>query len=160
MGYKEKQPLDYNAAKEKALRLLEFRAHSEYELRQKLLHALAKPEDIDAIMEFLHEYSLIDDRIYAQRLAADLSNLKKFGTYRIRAELMRHGIEREVCDEVISELDTDEQQMLLPLMERKLGGDFDKKSRDRAFRYFAGRGYSFDDIKSAFDAVRAQSEEE
>ena len=157
---REKKPLDYAAAKEKALRLLEFRSHSEYELRTKLLHAGAEAGDIDRIMEFLREYSLIDDRIYARRLASDLSNLKKFGSYRIKSELMRRGISNVICEEVISELDCDETQMLLPLMEKKLGGDFDRKSRDRAFRYFASRGYSFDDIKHAFDEIVSQSENE
>ena len=157
---KETKPLDYAAAKEKALRLLEFRSHSEYELRTKLLRAGANAEDIDGIMEFLREYSLIDDKIYAQRLASDLSKLKKFGGYRIKSELMRRGISSEICEEVISGLDCDEAQMLLPLMEKKLGGDFDKKSRDRAFRYFAARGYSFDDIKHAFEEILAQSENE
>lgn len=157
---KETKPLDYVAAKEKALRLLEFRSHSEHELRTKLLHAGANAGDIDRIMEFLHEYSLIDDRIYAQRLAADLSNLKKYGSYRIKSELLRRGISSEICEEVISGLDCDEAQMLLPLMEKKLGGDFDRKSRDRAFRYFASHGYSFDDIKHAFEEIAAQSEYE
>lgn len=36
---KEKEPLDFAGAKEKALRLLEFRAHSEAELAQKLRRA-------------------------------------------------------------------------------------------------------------------------
>ena len=157
---KEIKPLDYAAAKEKALRLLEFRSHSEYEMRTKLLHAGAKAEDIDGIMDFLREYSLVNDRIYAQRLAADLSKLKKFGGYRIKSELMRRGISNEICEEVISGLDCDEAQMLLPLMKKKLGGEFDRKSRDRAFRYFAARGYSFDDIKHAFDEIAMQSEYE
>lgn len=151
--------LDFSQAKEKALRLLEFRSHSEFELRTKLLRAGAESSDIDKIIDFLNEYSLIDDRKYAERLAADLSNLKKFGSYRIRSELMRRGIDRRICDDVIAELDADEEEMLLPLMEKKLGGDFERKSRDRAFRYFAARGYSFDDIKRAFSEIAAQSEE-
>lgn len=157
---KQTETLDFAAAKEKALRLLEFRSHSEQELRIKLRRAGAMDEDIDRILDFLREYSLVNDRLYAERLAADLSHLKKYGGYRIKAELLRRGISGEICDEVIASLDCDEAQMLLPLMEKKLGGDFDRKSRDRAFRYFASRGYSFDDIKHAFEQISAQSEYE
>ncbi len=130
-----------------------FRAHSEFELVQKLRHAGAGNDEIEMIKEFLNEYKLIDDRVYAERLAADLSNIKKFGKHRILAELAKRGIAREISYEVIEELETDEGEQLLPLMQKKLSGDFDRKSRDRAFRYFAARGYSFDDIKRAFDEI-------
>lgn len=155
---KKKTPLtDYDAVKERALRLLAFRAHSEYELRDKLAHDGASGEDIDSVIDFLYEYKLIDDSIYAARLAADLSNIKKYGRYRIVAELSRKGIPREIIAEVTDEMDTDEEEQLLPLMEKKLAGDFDQKSRDRAFRYFAARGYSFDDIKSAYNKLKGES---
>lgn len=104
----------------------------------------------------MHEYHLTDDRIYASRLANDLSNIKKFGKHRIKAELSRRGIKREIIYEVLDEIETDEGEQILPLMEKKLGGDFDRKSRDRAFRYFAARGYSFDDIKRAFDKISSE----
>lgn len=152
---KKKVPLDnFDAVKERTLRLLAFRAHSEYELRDKLTHDGASEELIDAVIEFLYEYKLIDDRIYAERLANDLSNIKKYGRYRIIAELSRKGISREIISEVTDAMETDDEEQLLPLMERKLGGDFDQKSRDRAFRYFAARGYSFDDIKAAFNRLK------
>lgn len=146
----------YDKVKEKALRLLEFRSHSEYELKDKLKHLGASEEDIEKTFDFLHEYHLTDDRIYATRLANDLSNIKKFGKHRIKAELLRRGIERDIISEVLDELETDEGEQLLPLMEKKLGGDFDRKNRDKAFRYFASRGYSFDDIKRAFDELSSE----
>lgn len=150
----------YEAAKEKALRLLEFRAHSEWELRRKLADAGAAQEDIERVADFVREYHLVDDEAYAERLAADLANLKKFGKHRISAELSRRGIDREIIDNVLCGLETDEREALLPLMKKKLGGDFDRKSRDRAFRYFAARGYSFDDMKSTFEQARDESEDE
>ncbi|MEE0944247.1 MAG: regulatory protein RecX [Clostridia bacterium] len=138
------------------MRLLEFRSHSEFELKEKLKHFGAKIEDIEQTLEFLHEYHLTDDRIYAAKLANDLSNIKKFGKHRIKAELVRRGISREIIYEVLDEIETDESEQLLPLMEKKLGGVFDRKSKDRAFRYFAARGYSFDDIKRAFDEISSE----
>ncbi len=152
---KEKAPLTtYNAVKDRALRLLSFRAHSEYELRDKLMHDGASEDDINAVIDFLYEYKFLDDRIYAARLAADLSHIKKYGKYRIIAELTRKGIPREIISETAETLETDEEEQLLPLMERKLAGDFEQKSRDRAFRYFASRGYGFDDIKAAFNRIK------
>ncbi len=156
---KDDTPLDFHKAKDKALKLLAFRAHSEYEIKDKLRHANTPDEIIEGVLDFLREYNLVDDRTYAERLAKDLANVKRYAKHRIMAELSRKGIARDIAYDVLSELETDELEMLLPQMEKKLGGDFSQKSRDRAFRYFAARGYSFDDIKSAFDSVKNDCEE-
>lgn len=69
---REKKELTFDEAKDKALRLLEFRSHSERELSDKLKRAGAKEEDIDEILEFCRNYSFLDDRKYAIAKAKDL----------------------------------------------------------------------------------------
>ena len=68
-------------------------------------------------------------------------------------ELLNRGISREYAEAAISELSDDEEDMLLPLVERKLGGNFEKKNIDRAIRYFIYRGYDFDDIKRCIEKI-------
>lgn len=152
---KEKKELTPEAAKEKALRLLEYRSHSEKELCRKLITAGAKPEDLPPIMDFLKEYGFLDDGEYAKRLAKDLQHLKKFGKRRISQELKQRGIRGEDLEAALSELDDEEEDALLPLLEQKLKGDFDKKNVDRAIRYFLYRGYGFDDIKVCIDKLKS-----
>ena len=84
---REKKELTFDEAKDKALRLLEFRSHSERELSDKLKRAGAKEEDIDEILEFCRNYGFLDDRKYAIAKAKDLKNLKKYGKRRIKSEL-------------------------------------------------------------------------
>lgn len=156
--HRKNKPMDYQATKDKALRLLTFRAHSEFELRQKLKMAGSQTDDIEKVMEFLTEYKLIDDESYARHIANDYANIKKFGKKRIYSELINKGIDRELCDLVLLELDIDEEEMLIPQMRKKLNGDFEQKSRDRAFRYFVTRGFGFDDIKHAFETVKNEEE--
>ena len=72
---REKKELTFDEAKDKALRLLEFRSHSERELSDKLKRAGAKEEDIDEILEFCRNYGFLDDRKYAIAKAKDLKNL-------------------------------------------------------------------------------------
>ncbi len=149
----EKQ-LTKEQTKEKALRLLEFRSHSEYELRQKLTRAGALKEDIDSAAEFLTEYGFLDDLKYASAKARELANLKKFGRMRIRQDLKMRGIKPEYIDEALEELEFDERDTLMPLMEKKLKGDFEKKSIERAIRYFAAKGYKYDDIKGCIEELK------
>lgn len=154
---REKKELTKSEAKEKALRLLTFRSHSEKELHDKLLKAGAKEEDLPPIFEFLKEYSFINDSEYAKKLARDLQNLNKYGTRRIREELKMRGISGEDIENAVAELTADESETILPLIKRKLAGDFEKKSIDRAIRYFLYRGYDFDDIKSAISKIKDEA---
>lgn len=157
---REKKELNKAQAKEKALRLLEFRSHSEKELWDKLLRAGAKAEDLPEIFDFLREYSFINDAEYAKKLARDLQNLNKYGIRRIRDELKSRGIQGENLENAMLELSDEEEDQLLPLMERKLSGNFDKKNIDRAIRYFVYRGYGYDDIKSSIEKIRGEALEE
>ncbi|MBR3791863.1 MAG: regulatory protein RecX [Clostridia bacterium] len=145
--------MDYSATKEKALRLLEFRNHSKGELKKKLTIAGANSEDIDRVIEFLEEYSLINDRDYAKRLALDLQNLKKYGIRRIRLELASKGISPEYIEEAVEELPEPDIDEFIAMVEKRLKGDFERKNKDRVIRYFLNKGYSLDMIKNAISDI-------
>ena len=102
---RNQKPLDtYEKVKEKALRLLEFRSHSEFELTQKLRHQGAKDEHIEDTLDFCRRYGFVNDKAYAQRKAADLINLKKYGLRRVKSELKAKGISNIIIDEVMMNL--------------------------------------------------------
>ncbi len=151
---KKKPLLTYEAVKEKALRLLEFRSHSEFELKNKLRMAGAVDEHIDEVMEFCRQYGFVNDESYATHKANDLINLKKFGTRRVRNELKAKGISDYIIDNVMESLDKDnEKDTLIPLVSKKLRGDFSDKNKDKCLRYFIYRGYDLYDIKNAIALV-------
>lgn len=155
-----KKELTKNEAKEKALRLLAFRAHSEKELSDKLMLAGAKREDLPYVLDFVKEYGFVNDAEYAVHLAKDLQNLKKYGQKRIYQELKKRGIAGEYIENALSELCTEDADMLLPLVRRKLCGNFEQKNIDRAIRYFTYRGYGFDDIKMCIEKIKTERVEE
>lgn len=155
-----KKELTAKETKEKALRCLEYRSHSEKELCEKLKRAGAKEEDIPPVMDFLKEYGFLNDADYAKHLARDMKNLKKYGKHRIIAELKHKGIISEYISDAIEELDEDESDMLRPLVERKLSGNLDRKNIEKTVRYFAYRGYEYDDIKSCIEEIRDEIGEE
>lgn len=157
---KELKELTFEQAKDKALRLLEFRSHSERELTDKLKRAGADENDIEEILEFCRNYGFVDDRKFALAKARDLKNLKKYGKQRIKSELYSKGISAEYVEEALDELDDDEEDVLLPLVEKKLRGDFEKKNIDKCIRYFLYRGYSFGDIKSCIENIKQEYNEE
>lgn len=150
------KPLDtYEKVKEKALRLLEFRSHSEYELTVKLRRAEAAEEDIEKTLEFCRRYGFTNDESYARRKANDLIHLKKYGIRRVRSELKAKGISDDIIEDVLSAVDTDaEADELTRLVEKKLRGDFSQKNADKCIRYFVYRGYDIYDIKNAMQTAK------
>ena len=152
--------LNFAQAKDKALRLLEFRSHSERELTDKLLREGADRNDIEEILEFCRNYGFVDDKSYAVRKARDLKNLKKYGRRRIEQELYAKGISREDISLAIEELDFEgTEEVLYPLVKKKLAGNFERKSIDRTMRYFIYRGYDISDIKSCIEQIKGETDE-
>ena len=157
--YKKKTLDTYDAVKEKALRLLEFRSHSEHELTQKLKRAGASDDNIEQTLIFCREYGFVDDTAFAKRKAADLLNLKKYGRRRIYSELKALGIDEDDITAAMEELDPDaEQRNLEALAEKKLGGDTSRKNIDKAIRFLVYRGYDIYDIKDIMSGLEVSDD--
>ena len=155
----KKQTLEnYEQTKDKALRLLTFRAHSEKELCDKLRMSGAKEEDIERTLEFCRRYGFVNDLQYAKSKAKDLKNLKKYGKRRIEAELYSKGISSETVSEAVGELEFDDD-ILKMLVEKKLANNFEKKSIDRCMRYFLYRGYEMSDIRNCIEEIKGETDE-
>lgn len=152
----EKKILNYSETKEKALRLLEFRSHSEKELADKLRRAGGMEEDIMKVLDFCREYGFVNDASYAVRKARDLRHLKKYGKHRIISELKQKGIEASLIDDAVAGLDFDSDD-LYPLVVKKLGNDFERKNIDRCIRYFIYRGYDFGEIKNCVERAKEEN---
>ena len=148
----EGKTLTYEQTKEKALKLLEFRSHSEFELKQKL--EKSGGTQIEEVLKFCREYNFVDDASYAKRYAKDLQSLKKYGIRRIKEELREKGIEASLIEDALFELEKDEMPALLPQVEKKLSQNFEKKNIHKTFRYFLYRGYSISDINKCIDTLR------
>lgn len=155
---KEKLLLSYNDVKEKTLRLLEFRSHSVGELKRKLRSLGAKEEHIEDVIAFCKEYGFVDDEDYAMRKARDLYNLKKYGPHRIYQELRAKDIEPCLIEAAISQIEFC-GDVLKPLVQKKLKGDFERKNIDRCIRYFIYRGYDIKSIKDCIDEIKGETDD-
>ena len=106
------------------------------------------------------EYKLLDDTDYARRYAHDLIYLKKFGIRQVKWKLKEKGISDSIIDKTIEELDFEDtvSENLQSLITKKLAGNYDIKNIMKVKRYLASRGYSFDEINSAFSHIKAEDD--
>ena len=152
--------MNFDETKERALCILDFRMHSRYELKTKLLQKGAEPDITDSVLADLEDMGVVNDSEFARALIQHLAENKKYGRRRIKSELSKRGVDSETANIAMEDFEFDEKEQLYPLVERKLNGDFDKKSVDRTVRYFANHGYSIGDIFNCINLAKENYIEE
>lgn len=139
----------FHKAKEKALRLLDKRAHSKAEIIRKVSEKYPKNVSV-SVADYLEELGLLNDKDFALLYGRELIEFKKFGRGRVITELFRRGIKREIIDEVLSEFSFDNsEEIIVSLLSKRKVNLSDEKEKRRAFQRLLREGYSFDDIKKA-----------
>ncbi len=151
----------FEDAKNYAANLVSSRSYTVKAMREKLTSHIGDEEIVARTITFLKEYKLLDDADYARRYAHDLIHLKKFGIRQVRWKLKEKGISDTIIEQTIEELDSENtiSENLEALITKRLGGNYDIKNIMKVKRYLVLRGYSFDEINSAFSKIKAEDEE-
>ncbi len=136
-----------------ALNSLDYRDHSEREIRTKLLRK-HDAEYVDEAVEKLLELNLINDERYAENYARELFEHKKFGEMRIRAELRAKGISADIANEAVEALFDEEEpdniQRIVDIIGKRYYNRMnDEVGRKKVFSALQRMGYSFSDIREA-----------
>lgn len=139
-------------AKLRSMNLLKSRAHTEYQIREKLRQGLYPEEAIDEAVEYVKSYHYIDDRRYAKDYIVYYSESRSRG--RIERDLFQKGINKELIRTVYEEdLSGENLPDEVPLMEKwlekksydKETADYREKQKMGAFLY--RKGFSLDNIE-------------
>lgn len=139
-----------------ALKLIEIRDRTEKELRTKMCEKGYDEETIENEIAFLKEYGYINDNRYAGHFIGDAINLKKWGKGRIRTELLRKGIDREMLENLLEDafFEVDDDRLYEMMESRFRNSDLGSmKERTRIFNYYMRRGFSPDEIKGALNRL-------
>ena len=143
----------FNEAKDKAMHFLGYKARTYKEVVNKLSVEEFSEEVICKVMDLLVKYSYVDDYKYAISYVKYMHNSKTHGKIRIKYELKQRGVQEDIIDKVLQELDLDETSNILKLFDKKLknGTNLDYKEKKKVFDYISRRGFSYEDISTAFE---------
>lgn len=133
--------------KAKAIELLMRKPQSRRELGRKLLEWEASQEEADGICDRMEELGYLNEAEYAGRIVRHYA-AKGFGERKLRDELYRRGIPRELWEDAMSQIE-DNSQAIDTFLEKKLKGDHDPKAVKRASDALARRGFSWTEISDA-----------
>lgn len=95
-------------AYQRALNYLSYRVRSESEVRQNLRKHDTPDIVIAEVLERLRRNHLVDDTHFAESWVENRSTFRPRGRRALRYELRRKGVQRQIIDEVLQDLDEEE----------------------------------------------------
>lgn len=134
-------------AKARALKILERRDVSRKMLIDKLTEKGVADADAEEVADWLCGLGVVNDERFASLIVRHYA-AKGYGERRIREELYRRGIDRELWDAALEEL-TGSDERLDRLLGAKLRGDTSPENLQRTQNYLLRRGYSWEDVREA-----------
>lgn len=143
LAFTEAEP--HQQAIELAYKLVSQRERTARQVRERLAAKDCAPAAIDAAIAELERHGFLDDARYARLYAEDKRRLQGWGARRIRLELGRAGVSREVLDALFADdeaqLDApSERDAALALIARKAPDLSDPKVKARIAGMLARRG--------------------
>ena len=145
--------------RQRALRIIGARAMSVKELTDRLKEKGESPENAEDAAQWLLDMRLLDDAQYAAMCVRHYA-AKGYGAGRIRNELYRRGIPRELWDDALQEL-PEQDDRIDARLRRKLKSDTpDRAELRKAADYLYRRGFGRDEIHAALARYSELSEED
>jgi len=147
------------STKKRALRILGNRNFSEREMQRRLVSKGETQENAEETVRWLVELGYINDADYAGLIVRHYST-KGYGISRIRDELYKRGIPRDLWDEKLAGLDeTLISDATLEFLRKKLGDSKDKNDLQRATDALVRRGFTYDEARTAINRYVSETDQ-
>lgn len=87
--------------KQTAINYASYKPRTTYQVRKKLKEKNFNPSEIKIAIDFLKEFNLLDDKKFAQTFIKDYLQRKPCGKNKLRQELYKRGIQKDLIEESI-----------------------------------------------------------
>ena len=136
--------MERDIALKKMIHYCDYQDRCKKEIFTKLDTFELDDNDRDFIIDFLRDEGFINDERYSRSFVKGKLNLKKWGVNKIKLSLITKGVDKEIIDEVLSEIDQDsyKEELVNLLKNKKINEDDPYKRKAKLIRYAVGKGYS------------------
>ena len=142
----------------KAAQLASGRMMSRKELADKLNRKGIAPDTAEEAVEWLTSLGALDDAAYAGVIARHYA-ASGYGPGRVRQELQKRGVPRELWDDALSQL-PDSADAIDGFLKKKLGGRTpDRATLKKLSDALLRRGFSWSDIRPALNRLGEEIDE-
>ena len=143
--------------RKKALSLLERRDYGSEELCAKLVEKGAEPDEARAAVRYMVRVGFIDDERYAAMVVRHYA-AKGYGVGRVREELRRRKLDRELWDAAFAELPEPDETVDALLRAKLRGKAADRDTVRKAGAALVRRGFTWEAVRAAADRYLAEME--
>jgi len=133
-----------------ATKYISSKLKTEQQIKDYLYKKEYHKQTVDAVLEKLKEYKIIDDKTYAEAYAKSNPNFSK---NKLKQKLFSNGIKSQIVDESLTEID-DEKSCLKNAQKFLRNKVVDKPTIEKLIRRLQGMGYGWDTIKSTLNAIK------
>lgn len=144
----------FSKAKDHALRLIARRPYSSFEIEQRLRRKSYADSTIANVIERLHELDLLDDVAFARYWVEQRETFKPRSQIMLRQELQQKGIERQIIETVLIDLDEDAaaRQVGEKQARRWQNLPYDE-FRAKLSRFLQQRGFRYDTVEKITNEI-------
>jgi regulatory protein len=160
------KPLAAAALFDYAVAALARRSLTVAELRSRLEHRAARPQDIHEVIHRLRQAGYLDDAQLAESYARFRRDYEGLGRLRILRDLERRGVDSKLAEKSVGQTfrDTDELELLRAQIKRRLGSRAadlprtDRKQLASLFRALLRAGFSSAKIVEALQEISSDTD--
>ncbi len=145
--------MERDIALKKMIHYCDYQDRCKKEIFTKLDTFELDDNDRDFIVNFLNDEGFINDERYCRSFVKGKLNLKKWGVNKIKLSLIAKGIDREIIDDILSEIDKDsyKEELVNLLKNKKINEDDPYKRKAKLIRYAVSKGYSISEVMEALN---------
>ena len=137
--------------------MLASREHSRLELQRKLAPHAGTPDELESLLDELTRRGWLSEQRVAEQVIH--SRRGRFGSQRIRRELLNKGVAEDVVAAALPQLKENDPEAAREVWRRKFGAPpRNSTERARQVRFMQGRGFALDTILKIIKSGGADDE--
>lgn len=154
-----RQAAEHFRLRQQAAAMAGSRMLSKKELAERLVKKGAEPEEAAETACWLEELGAVDDAAYAGAIARHYAAMG-YGAGRVRQELLRRGVSRELWEEALSQLPEPEEAIDRFLRTKLRGREPDPTTLRRLSDALLRRGFTWQEVKPCLGRLSQEIGEE
>ncbi len=147
--------MDKFSALKKMLHYCNYQDRCKKEIYDKLKSFELDDADKNFIIDFLQDEGFINDERYCRLYVKSKLNIKKWGVNKIKMSLINKGVDKEIIDNILSEIDEDiyKEELVNLLKNKKINETDPYKRKAKLVRYAVSKGYSLSDVLEVYETI-------
>jgi len=149
MGDYEETNKTIEKCKQRSLKILGSRQMSTHEMQKRLVQKGETEENAKETVKWLETIGAINDIDFAEAIVRYYIN-KGYGIVRVKDELYKRGIHRDLWDDALTVADQSEtDDAVIMFLDRKLRGSRDRDDVRKSTEALCRRGFSYEEARMA-----------